>query len=58
MTTISQTLSNLSFLFGVLLYAQAIEAISLGTNPALAFGLGNIAVGLGLLRFVDFGNRK
>lgn len=58
MTTLGQTLSRFSMLFGVLLYTQAVEALSLGTNPALAFGLGNIAFGLGLLGFVDFGNRK
>jgi hypothetical protein len=58
MTTLGQTLSRISLVFAVLLYAQAVEALSLGNHPALAFGLGNIAFGLGLLGFVDFGNRK
>lgn len=56
--SLGKTLSLYSLLFAVLLYSSAIGAIEHGNNPALSFGLGNIFFGLGLLGFVDFGNRQ
>ena len=56
--SLGKTLSLYSLLFGVLLYSSAIGALEHGNNPALSFGLANIFFGLGLLGFVDFGNRK